>query len=87
MWDMWNGGRHQYEPLLKTTQNAESYAAAALEFYFLTQCEWTEVKPRAQLAATFLVRFVVDLVLSVTRTEASTDTKRSRNSDPDIENF
>ncbi|KAF3015289.1 hypothetical protein E8E14_007472 [Neopestalotiopsis sp. 37M] len=45
LWDTYNGDNSQYKPTTPTTENAESYAAAALEFYFLANCEWDVILP------------------------------------------
>ncbi|KAF2854224.1 hypothetical protein T440DRAFT_388707 [Plenodomus tracheiphilus IPT5] len=45
LWDVYNGDNSQYKPTTPTVENAESYAAAALEFYFLRSCEWDVILP------------------------------------------
>ncbi|KAF7540713.1 hypothetical protein G7054_g1177 [Neopestalotiopsis clavispora] len=45
LWDTYNGENSQYKPTTRTTENAESYAATALEFYFLANCEWDVILP------------------------------------------
>ncbi|KAK7755405.1 hypothetical protein SLS62_002632 [Diatrype stigma] len=45
LWDAYNADNSQYKPTTPVDQNAESYAAAALEFYFLNQCYWNVIQP------------------------------------------
>lgn len=40
LWEAHAGDQSKYKPLTPTVENAESYAAAALEFYFLNHCKW-----------------------------------------------
>lgn len=35
----------QYKPVMKTVENAESYAAAAVEYFFKKKCGFTEIQP------------------------------------------
>jgi hypothetical protein len=46
LWDAHNGDENQYTPTTPTTENAESYAAAALEFLFLSFCKWDVILPK-----------------------------------------
>lgn len=46
LWDAHNGDDSKYKPTTPTTENAESYAAAALEFLFLNFCEWDVILPK-----------------------------------------
>ncbi|CAG8961996.1 hypothetical protein HYFRA_00014104 [Hymenoscyphus fraxineus] len=46
LWDTYNGDNTKYKPTTPTTENAESYAAAALEFYFLSNCKWDVILPK-----------------------------------------
>jgi hypothetical protein len=45
LWETYNGDNSAYKPTTATIENAESYAAAALEFYFLSKCEWDVILP------------------------------------------
>ncbi|KAI0153275.1 hypothetical protein GGR57DRAFT_492376 [Xylariaceae sp. FL1272] len=45
LWDVYNGDNNEYKPTTPTTENVESYAAAALEFYFLGGCMWDVILP------------------------------------------
>jgi hypothetical protein len=45
LWNTYNNDNSQYKPTIPTTENAESYAAAALEFYFLANCNWDVTLP------------------------------------------
>ncbi|KAK7909013.1 SGNH hydrolase [Apiospora marii] len=45
LWADHSGDESKYEPTTPTVENAESYAAAALEFYFLKNCEWDVILP------------------------------------------
>lgn len=45
LWDEYNGDNSKYKPTTPTTWNAESYAAAALEFWFLSKCKWDVILP------------------------------------------
>lgn len=45
LWDAYNGDNSKYKPLWSPIENAESYAAAALEFIFLNFCEWEVILP------------------------------------------
>ena len=44
-WDkVVNGDAHgKYIPKIRPRQNAESYSAAALEYYFISKCGWSEL--------------------------------------------
>ena len=42
---IYDGDNSQYKPPFRPTENAESYAAAALEFIFLNFCEWDVILP------------------------------------------
>ena len=46
-WDDYDADNSKYKPTTATIHNAESYAAAALEFYFLgkNQCNWDVILP------------------------------------------
>ncbi|KAH3934788.1 hypothetical protein JI435_426210 [Parastagonospora nodorum SN15] len=46
LWDVYDGDDKAYKPTTPTIENAESYAAAALEFYFLGRCEWDVILPK-----------------------------------------
>ncbi|KAI0470531.1 hypothetical protein GGR56DRAFT_668041 [Xylariaceae sp. FL0804] len=46
LWDAYNADNTKYKPTTPTVENADSYAAAALEFYFLSTCEWTVIEPK-----------------------------------------
>ncbi|KAK8057100.1 hypothetical protein PG996_011037 [Apiospora saccharicola] len=43
LWEEHNGDESKYKPMTPTVENAESYAAAALEFYFLKNCGWDAI--------------------------------------------
>ncbi|KAK8130590.1 hypothetical protein PG999_002970 [Apiospora kogelbergensis] len=45
MWDEHNGDESKYKPTTLSVHNAESYSAAALEFYFLVHCGWDVILP------------------------------------------
>jgi hypothetical protein len=45
LWDTYNGDNTKYKPTTPTIENAESYAAAALEFMFLGMCKWDNILP------------------------------------------
>ncbi|KAK8109233.1 hypothetical protein PG984_015034 [Apiospora sp. TS-2023a] len=43
LWDDYDGDETRYKPTTPAVENAESYAAAALEFYFLRNCGWDAI--------------------------------------------
>lgn len=45
LWNAYNADNSQYKPTTPVVENAESYAAAALEFYFLSACKWDVILP------------------------------------------
>lgn len=45
LWAEHSRDEANYKPTTPTVENAESYAAAALEFYFLHFCEWDVILP------------------------------------------
>ncbi|KAI0855745.1 hypothetical protein F4860DRAFT_529995 [Xylaria cubensis] len=45
LWSTYEGDNSAYKPTTPATENAESYAAAALEFYFLDGCTWDVILP------------------------------------------
>lgn len=47
LWHVFNGDKSgtEYKPTTPVLENAESYAAAALEFYFLSGCKWDLILP------------------------------------------
>ena len=42
-WVKYNNDNKNQEPELQRTENAESYAAAATEFFFQSSCGWDEI--------------------------------------------
>lgn len=46
LWEAHNSDNKKYKPTTPTTENAESYAAAALEFHFLSNCKWDVILPK-----------------------------------------
>ena len=44
-WKAFSDGSNLFRPILRTIQNDESYAAAAIEFYFLRACRIHEILP------------------------------------------
>lgn len=46
LWNAYNGDNTKYKPTFPATENAESYAAAALEFHFLSKCKWDVILPK-----------------------------------------
>ena len=46
-WERYRRGSSDYKPRLQTIQNAENYATAAMEYYVLRQCGWSEIEPFA----------------------------------------
>ncbi|KAI1172026.1 hypothetical protein F4777DRAFT_23139 [Nemania sp. FL0916] len=46
LWKANEDDSKNYKPTTKTIENAESYAAAALEFYFLNVCMWDVIEPK-----------------------------------------
>lgn len=47
LWTAHNADETNYRPTTPEIENAESYAAAALEFYFLHHCKWDVIDPDA----------------------------------------
>ncbi|KAI0405282.1 hypothetical protein F4802DRAFT_597409 [Xylaria palmicola] len=45
LWSAYDGDNNKYKPTTPDVENAESYAAAALEFYFLNGCKWDVILP------------------------------------------
>ncbi|KAJ2985357.1 hypothetical protein NUW58_g5577 [Xylaria curta] len=45
LWRVQDGDEGAYKPTTPAVENAESYAAAALEFYFLDGCAWDVILP------------------------------------------
>lgn len=45
LWDNYNTDKRTYRPILTAGQNAESYSAAALEWYFMVRCGFHEIRP------------------------------------------
>jgi hypothetical protein len=45
LWDEYDADNSKYKPLWSPIHNAESYAAAALEFSYLEPCKWDIILP------------------------------------------
>lgn len=45
-WDEYDADNNKYKPTHSPIYNAESYAAAALEFMFLDRCKWDVILPK-----------------------------------------